>query len=336
MSANTSTQTGGRPSPKGKKGKKWAKVNLHAETKTAATNAKDTPGSLQGSQQSQRTNGPWNKGKGSTRQSPPVETKTAVDKWWSTLTRDVQVQVLRDLETLHAQMNHCFGRVRQAESDMAMPTTRRAVVAIDCEMVQTGTTREVVEVCAVDVLTGEVLVETGVIPNAPVTNWCTKWSGMTPGRLRSLERMGKAVHGWQEARKVVHRFVDEHTIIVGHAVQNDLEVLHMVHTRILDTALVTQAAVTREISPASCTRTWKLKALCEDLLGLGIQRSGKGHDCLEDTRATREVLLSCVRCPEKLQKWAVQQSDVVLCGPSAWSSSDGGDLETYNSVEDFM
>jgi hypothetical protein len=61
----------------------------------------------------------------------------------------------------------------------------------------------------------------------------------------------------------------------------------MVNEHTVDTAIVTRQAIT-----ANNKRCWALRTLCSELLDRDIQTHGsKGHDCLKDIFAAREVLL---------------------------------------------
>lgn len=53
-------------------------------------------------------------------------------------------------------------------------------------------------------------------------------------------RSGKALDGWEAARQEVWKFVDADTIIIGHAIKNDLDVLGMIHHQIVDSAILTR------------------------------------------------------------------------------------------------
>ncbi|MCJ1389863.1 hypothetical protein MMC18_002720 [Xylographa bjoerkii] len=183
---------------------------------------------------------------------------------------------------------------------------RRRAVALDCEMALVQTTTvpykasELILLCAVDYLTGETLINTHVSPESHVIDWCTKYSGVTAHTMAEAEAQGKALKGWQEARFELWKYIDADTILVGQSLQNDLHVLRMIHTMVVDSAILTNLAVGFE-----CTREWSLKVLCDELLGMKIQTQGKkGHVCVEDAFATREVVLLCCQYPERLETWA--------------------------------
>ena len=177
---------------------------------------------------------------------------------------------------------------------------KRAAVALDCEMV--GVVRgksEVARISAIDVLTGEVLIDTLVQPTQKVTAWRTKYSGITKKAMTTAVAENCVLKGWPEACAELWKYIDSNTILVGHALNHDLDELRMQHGRVVDSAIVAKDAVGSGIN-----RQWGLKALCDQFLGIAIQNHGKqGHDSVEDACAAREVVLWCLAHPEKLAVW---------------------------------
>ncbi|KAL5333318.1 hypothetical protein BJX70DRAFT_406338 [Aspergillus crustosus] len=191
------------------------------------------------------------------------------------------------------------------------PRARKAVV-LDCEMVGVlGTNNhvvnEVVSLSAVDFLTGEILINTYVDPQKRVISWRTKFSGVSASFLEKMKSQRRVLPGWKAARASLWSFIDEETILIGHSLNNDLDVLGMVHTRVVDSALLTRDAVGKE-----CNRFWGLKKLVKLFLERDIQTGSSGHDCLEDTFGAREVVLWCLRYPDQLQEWAASERDTIV------------------------
>jgi DNA polymerase III epsilon subunit-like protein len=187
----------------------------------------------------------------------------------------------------------------------------RAAVVLDCEMVGSIMGRnviisELVRLCAVDFLTGEVLIDTFVNPEHRVVQWRSRYSGVTAAVLNEMKAQGRVVNGWKAARAMLWQYIDKSTILIGHSLDNDLDALGMIHTRVVDTSIVTKEAVM-----TNCRRLWSLKKLCQEFLGRAIQAGSKGHECLEDTFATREVLLWCLQHPDQLIYWASCEKDIM-------------------------
>lgn len=160
-------------------------------------------------------------------------------------------------------------------------------------------TSEVVRLSAVDFLTGSVLIDTYVMPEGRITDYRSRFSGVTPALLCKMALDRRVLNGWAAARAELYKHIDESTILIGQSLNHDLDVLRMIHFNLIDTAIVTSMAVDKE-----CKRRWGLKTLCRQLLGRDVQNEKTGHDCLEDVFATREVLWWCLAFPDRLDVWA--------------------------------
>ena len=185
---------------------------------------------------------------------------------------------------------------------------KRPAIALDCEMAGVvGRRGEVVRICAVDYLTSEVLIDTLVNPIERIVQWRTKYSGVSRSMLAHAKARGRTLNGWKEARAELWKYMDANTILIGQSLNNDLDPLRMVHANVVDSAILTKNVV-----DPNCYRTWGLKTLCSALLDLDIQKNGKlGHDCMEDTLATREIVLQCTRDPRRLNKWADDERELM-------------------------
>ena len=166
-----------------------------------------------------------------------------------------------------------------------------------------GLWSEVVKVSAVDFLSGETLLNTLVLPTAKVKRWKTKITGITDQMMSEARAQGHTVNGWIEARSELWRHIDAETVLVGQSLRNDLDVLGMLHTRIVDSAILAAKAI-----DLSGTKTFGLKIMCKEMLEVDIQcLNGEIHDCLEDALATRELVLYFIHSPEALRKWALSK-----------------------------
>lgn len=160
---------------------------------------------------------------------------------------------------------------------------------------------EVILLCATDFVTGAVLINQLVCPRDKITQMRTPIHGITKSRLDQATSLGQALAGWEGARSELWKYIDDNTILVGHALQHDLSALRMIHPRVVDSSILSGNAIGyRRIHLG-------LKTLCSELLSVEI-RAGKGgiHDGLEDVLATREVVLFCTRARHKeaFQNWA--------------------------------
>lgn len=191
-------------------------------------------------------------------------------------------------------------------------STRKAV-AIDCEMVGVGGgASELVSLTVIDFLTGEQIIHSLVKPRKPIVDWRTNIHGISPAGLTIARAKGLTLDGWQTARAELFKHVDEDTVLVGHALNYDLAVLHIYPARVVDSIILASDAIfsTKKGGP----RYWGLglKNVCSGLLGLNIREdapveSSKIHDDLEDALAAREVVLCCIEQPSTYNTWVVER-----------------------------
>lgn len=198
-----------------------------------------------------------------------------------------------------------------------------AAVVLDCEMAGTvpRNKSEAISLCAIDLLTGEVLMRTLIEPRRRVINWRTPITPITSAAMRSAAARGQALRGSDAARAALFEHIDANTVLIGQSVKFDLAALGVVHWRIVDSAILAAEAVFGGDGTKRFPRMWGLETLCRELLGLEIRRpvtgggGGNGsssnggdattHDSLEDTLATREVVLWCLRHPAELGAWGL-------------------------------
>ncbi|CAI7602075.1 unnamed protein product [Penicillium glandicola] len=202
------------------------------------------------------------------------------------------------------------GHFRQVPRSSDGLPKRRAIV-LDCEMVQVEAgRRELAFLSAIDFLTGEVLIDNYVQPKSKVVNWDSRFSGVTPGAMNKAIKKGTALNGWEGARSKLWEFMDSETVLVGHSLNNDLDVLGIIHWNIVDSSIITSEAVFYTVHASeSLSRTWSLKALTNELVNYDIQVGKQGHSALEDAHATRDIVIWCLRYPEHLKVWADNARD---------------------------
>ncbi|KAL3478117.1 ribonuclease H-like domain-containing protein [Aspergillus californicus] len=183
---------------------------------------------------------------------------------------------------------------------------KRKAIVLDCEMVGVGEwcLDELAFLSAVDFFTGEVLIHGYVQPTQKVTQWRSRYSGVTRQAMAAAVDAGRALPGWESARQALWHYSDANTVLIGHGLQSDLKVLRLVHPKIVDTSILTSERVFNPDPEVSLRRLWALKALAKEFLDRNIQVGKKGHDCLEDTFATRDVAIWCLKNPALLSAWA--------------------------------
>lgn len=112
--------------------------------------------------------------------------------------------------------------------------------------------------------------------------------------------------GWPEARAFIFSIADSSTILIGHALHNDLKVLRIKAPRIIDTQCLAGDAVF--LTAASYfRRQYGLRTLCDKFLNVSIQEQGRPHSPVEDTLATRELLLFWMMEKKKFRAWVKEE-----------------------------
>ncbi|KAM0456544.1 hypothetical protein ACHAPV_005136 [Trichoderma viride] len=163
---------------------------------------------------------------------------------------------------------------------------KRKAVAIHCVRRQPKhCPMELLGIAAVDFLSGQVLINLRLVPNVG-------WNGSS--RSESL-------HGWREARANLFDFIDQDTVIIGHKVQDDLEILRLLHKQIVDSRILATSAICTPPAKGTDYKPY-LENVCMDFLGIKLRQ---GATCpLENALASREIVLHCICWPKDLDIWA--------------------------------
>ena len=169
---------------------------------------------------------------------------------------------------------------QQEEDKNISPSVRAKYIALDCEMVGLGPggKKSALARCSVVSFDGDVLYDRFVRPKGFVTDFRTKYSGVRQQDLRQGEACT-----FEECQEEVAKLI-KGKILVGHALQNDLDVLMLSHSRshIRDTAYY--RPLMRKIGTDTIKyRSRALKDLSKQYLATQIQ-DGE-HDPSVDARA---------------------------------------------------
>jgi hypothetical protein len=171
---------------------------------------------------------------------------------------------------------------------------------------------ELIRLSAVQWPSAEKLMDVLVMPIGTVLDLNTRWSGVTQQQFQENPALIDAsrqdfpvlaasdrLHIMQSpiaARELFFSFISPKTPLIGHAIDNDLTVMRIVHPTIVDTAL---------IYPHRSGLPYRLglKYLARIHLDRYIQANAEeGHDSLEDARATGDLVRAKIRDEFKLMK----------------------------------
>ncbi|KAG5642482.1 hypothetical protein DXG03_002732 [Asterophora parasitica] len=168
------------------------------------------------------------------------------------------------------------------------------IYAIDCEMCLTEDGKELTRVSIIDFHTEKVIYDQLVKPRKPITDYLTRWSGIT------AEALAPVTTTLSEVQAHITRLLSPPPtnpfstsspsappptpILLGHSLESDLNALKICHPLCIDTALMYHHPRGRPLKPGLA---WLTKKWC----GREIQTGGEGgHDPEEDARACLDLL----------------------------------------------
>lgn len=177
-------------------------------------------------------------------------------------------------------------------------------VCVDCEMGYTTLGLELIRLTAVSWPEGRDLLDILVKPMGEVLDLNSRYSGVFPEHYASAKPYdpSKAIDlsGTKEnseqrtllqvvespaaARKLLFGLLQPDTILIGHAIDNDLNACRIIHPTVVDTVLLYP-------HPRRLPLRMSLKTLARKLLERDIQTGGHlGHDSREDSIATGDLV----------------------------------------------
>lgn len=198
-------------------------------------------------------------------------------------------------------------------------------VAIDCEMGYTTLGMEMIRLSAVSWPQGQELLDILVRPKGEILDLNTRFSGVSKDQFNKAIPYGakpndhsesksedgklkpesiRKVNSPEVARKLLFELIGPDTPLIGHAIDNDLDVCRIIHPFVIDTVLLYP-------HPRGLPIRYGLRMLTSKYLDRNIQIDGTGHDSVEDARATGELVRIKVA-----DKWKEMRRD-------GWAFEDG-------------
>lgn len=181
-------------------------------------------------------------------------------------------------------------------------TTSSPLFAVDCEMCLTE--NNILEVARITIVDEnlEVVLDTLVKPESPITNYLTSFSGITAPMLINVSTT------LADVQQKIRTLLPADAILCGQSLNSDLHALKMMHPYVIDTSIIYNISGVRQKKPS-------LKLLSQMFLNTEIQSSSKGHCSAEDSMATMRLV------QHKLQH-SVEYGDVVMGGNNALPRSN--------------
>lgn len=160
------------------------------------------------------------------------------------------------------------------------------VLALDCEMAFTSLGYEMIRLTIVDFFTLQTLFDEIVQPLGEVIDLNTQFSG-----VHHIDKNKSLTYHDTIARVVCSQLINRNSIIIGHGLENDLNVLRIIHHNVIDTAILYSKGKFKT----------SLKNLAFDILNRKIQ--GGEHDSSEDAIATMDVVKNKSGIPINKKEW---------------------------------
>ncbi|KAL1110291.1 hypothetical protein AAG570_008368 [Ranatra chinensis] len=153
------------------------------------------------------------------------------------------------------------GFVKTRPNNKLLSDMHAGVFAVDCEMCYTVRGSEITRVTVID-LNGKACFDKMIKPDFPILDYCTRFSGVTESDLVGItDRL-------PDIQKMLLKFINDKTILIGHSLDNDLRVLKILHNNVVDTSVV----FPHKMGPP---RKSALRYLAQEFLNVKIQDKGR-------------------------------------------------------------
>ncbi|CEP63232.1 RNA exonuclease LALA0_S07e05468g [Lachancea lanzarotensis] len=160
------------------------------------------------------------------------------------------------------------------------------VLALDCEMAFTSLGYEMIRLTIVDFFTSKVVFDSIIKPFGEVIDLNSEFSG-----VHTIDKANSMTFEEMLSQVLDKKMINGNSILIGHGMENDLNVLRLIHRKVIDTAI---------LYPRGKFKS-SLKDLAFEVVSQRIQ-TGE-HDSSEDAIATMNVLKAKLEIPLNQNMW---------------------------------
>ncbi|CAG9786721.1 unnamed protein product [Diatraea saccharalis] len=158
---------------------------------------------------------------------------------------------------------------------------RGGAYTLDTEMCYTTAGFELASIVFI-AIDGHIVYKEYVKPTSPVVDYNTRFSGIQPHHLQTATKTLKDV------QNEILEFVGTDTILIGHALENDLKALKLLHNAVVDTSDLYP-------HPRGFPLRRSLRTLSIEILGRPVKdRKSGGHSPVEDARTALDLVFVLV------------------------------------------
>ncbi|KAG5927545.1 hypothetical protein E4U53_002850 [Claviceps sorghi] len=185
------------------------------------------------------------------------------------------------------------GNVPDGEIEAGSITAGRKMLALDCEMCLTGENELALTRISIVDWDGRVVLDELVKPSKPITDYVTRFSGITE------EMLAPVTTTLADIQAKLVRLLDARTILIGHSLESDTKALQLAHPFIVDTSILYP-------HPRGPPLKSSLKYLAQKYLSREIQKGGAaGHNSIEDAKTCLDLVKQ--KC-EKGKLWGTSDA----------------------------
>lgn len=159
------------------------------------------------------------------------------------------------------------------------PSENSHIYALDCEFCKAGTQSVLTRISLID-FQGKVVFDELVKPEEEITDYVTKYSGITKEMLEDVET---TIH---DIQNLFLKHVSSEDILIGHSLESDLNVMKIMHSKVVDTSIIYEH---NRGPPSKPSLRW----LAQQYLKSDIQTGedhGHGHSSVEDAQACLDLV----------------------------------------------